>query len=43
MKVKDGKTYYVEGQCECGAQMELTNPKTGAPGFKRMGRFGRSY
>jgi len=32
MKIKDGKTYY-----------ELTNPKTGAPGFKRMGRFGRSY
>jgi hypothetical protein len=43
MKVKDGETYYVEGQCECGEQMKLTNPKTGAPGFGKMGRFGKSY
>jgi len=43
MKVKDGKTYYVEGRCECGAQMELTNPKTGVASLGKMGRFGRSY
>ena len=43
MKVKDGKTYYVEGSCECGAQMELTNPKTGVAALGKMGKFGRSY
>ena len=43
MKVKDGETYYVEGSCECGAQMELTNPKTGVAALGKMGKFGRSY
>jgi hypothetical protein len=43
MKVKDGETYYVEGQCECGEQMKLTNPKTGVASLGKMGRFGKSY
>ena len=43
MKVKNGETYYVEGQCECGEQMQLTNPKTGFASLGKMGRFGKSY
>ena len=43
MKVKDGDTYYVEGQCECGAQMKLTNPKKGVASLGRMTSHGQSY
>jgi RNase P subunit RPR2 len=43
MRVKDGETYYVEGQCECGAQMKLTNPKTGVANLGRMNPHGQSY
>ena len=43
MKVKDGETYYVEGECECGAQMKLTNPKTGVANLGRMTSHGQSY
>ena len=42
MKVKDGKTYYEEGQCECGAQMELTNPRSGVAALGKFGRYGKS-
>ena len=43
MRVKNGETYYVEGECECGTQMKLTNPKVGVPALGKMGRFGKSY
>jgi hypothetical protein len=43
MKVKNGETYYVEGQCECGEQMQLTNPKTGVANLGRMNPHGQSY
>ena len=43
MRVKDGETYYVEGQCECGSQMKLTNPKKGVPSLNRMNSHGQSY
>ena len=43
MKIKDGETYYVEGQCKCGAQMELTNPKKGVASLGRMNPYAQSY
>jgi hypothetical protein len=43
MKVKNGETYYMEGQCECGAQMKLTNPKSGVASLGRMNPHGQSY
>jgi hypothetical protein len=43
MKVKDGSTYFLEGECECGTQMKLSNPKTGVPSIGKMDKFGRSY
>ena len=43
MKVKNGETYYMEGQCECGAQMKLTNPKKGVAALGRMNPHGQSY
>ena len=43
MRVKDDKAYYVEGTCECGSQMKLTNPKKGLPSLGRMNKLGSSY
>ena len=43
MRVKDGDTYYVEGECECGTQMKLTNPKKGVAALGRMNPHGQSY
>ena len=43
MRVRDGDTYYVEGECECGSQMKLTNPKSGVPSLGRMNKLGSSY
>ena len=43
MRVKDDKAYYVEGACECGFQMKLTNPKSGVPNLGRMNKLGSSY
>jgi hypothetical protein len=43
MKFRDGDVYYPEGQCDCGNQMELKNPKKGVPSLGRMTRHGQSY
>ena len=40
---KDGAVYYPEGQCECGNQMTLKNPKDGVPSLGRMNSHGQSY
>ena len=37
------EVYYAEGECECGEQMKLSNPKKGMPSLGRMGRDGKSY
>lgn len=42
MKVKDNKVYSPESECECGSTMEITNPKSGVPGF-RSNRMGQVY
>ena len=43
MRAKDDKAYDVEGDCECGSQMKLTNPKKGFPSLGRMNKLGSSY
>ena len=43
MKFKDGNVYYPEGQCECGEQMEVKNPKEGMPLLGRMNSHGQSF
>ncbi len=43
MKFKNGSVYYPEGQCECGEQMEIKNPKEGVPSLGRMNSHGQSY
>tara|TARA_R100000951_G_scaffold73484_1_gene61827 strand:- start:246 stop:434 length:189 start_codon:yes stop_codon:yes gene_type:complete len=43
MKFREGSVYYPEGQCECGEQMEIKNPKKGVPSLGRMNTHGQSY
>jgi hypothetical protein len=43
MKFRNGSVYYPEGQCECGEQMEIKNPKEGVPSLGRMNSHGQSY
>jgi len=43
MKFKDGSVYYPEGQCDCGSQMEIKNPKEGMPLLGRMNSHGQSF
>lgn len=43
MRVRDGETYYLEGDCECGTQMKLKNPKSGVANLGRMNPHGQSY
>ncbi len=42
IKIRDGKVYSPEAECECGGVMENTNPKSGVPGF-RSNRMGQVY
>jgi len=43
MKIKDGNVHYPEGQCDCGEQMSIKNPKEGVPSLGRMNPHGQSY
>ena len=43
MRIKDGSAYYLEGECECGTQMKLKNPKKGIARLARMDNHGQSY
>ena len=43
MKFKDGSVYNLEGQCKCGEQMEIKNPKDGVPLLGRMNSHGQSF
>ena len=43
MKLKEGSVYYPEGQCDCGEQMKIKNPKKGVPSLNRMNSHGQSY
>jgi len=41
IKFRDGKAQH-DIQCPCGKYMELKEPKTGAPGFRRN-RYGQVF